>query len=163
VADVDGALVQQVLDIAERKGKANVHHDRQADDLRAAVKGRVFVMNKGCETTLPASRRFILTMPAIELCLTFGMIFKQPLRQAEGLMRSIAGLLGVEIAVPHYTTLSRRGNGLSLSDRAISKNSKPVLDSTGLRIFGEGALLAQAAPWPRSCQWPDRLLQFDHR
>lgn len=51
---------------------------------------------------------------AIELCLTFGMIFKQPLRQAEGLMRSIAGLLGVEIAVPHFTTLSRRGNGLSL-------------------------------------------------
>jgi hypothetical protein len=63
VADVDGALVQQVLDIAERKGKANVHHDRQADDLRAAVKGRVFVMNKGCETTLPASGRFVLTMP----------------------------------------------------------------------------------------------------
>jgi hypothetical protein len=28
VADVDAALVQQVLDIAERKGKANVHHDR---------------------------------------------------------------------------------------------------------------------------------------
>ena len=102
-------------------------------------------------------------MPAIELCLTFGMIFKQPLRQAEGLMRSIAALLGVEIAVPHFTTLSRRGNGLSLSARAISKNPKPVLDSTGLKTFGEGALLAQAAPWPRSCQWPDRLLQFDHR
>jgi hypothetical protein len=30
--------VQQVLDIAERKGKATVHHDRQVDDLRAAVK-----------------------------------------------------------------------------------------------------------------------------
>jgi hypothetical protein len=38
VADVDAALVQQVLDIAERKGKANLHHDRQADDLRVAVK-----------------------------------------------------------------------------------------------------------------------------
>jgi len=31
---------------------------------------------------------------AIELCLTFGMVFKQPLRQTQGLMRSIAGLLG---------------------------------------------------------------------
>ena len=38
MADVDGALVQQVLHIAKRKWKANVHHDRQADDLRAAVK-----------------------------------------------------------------------------------------------------------------------------
>jgi hypothetical protein len=38
VADVDPALVQQVLDIAERKWKSNVHHDRQADDLGAAMK-----------------------------------------------------------------------------------------------------------------------------
>jgi hypothetical protein len=38
VADVDAALVRQVLDIAERKWKANLHHNRQADHLRAAVK-----------------------------------------------------------------------------------------------------------------------------
>ena len=38
MADVDAALVQQVLDVSERKWKANVHHDRQANDLRAAVK-----------------------------------------------------------------------------------------------------------------------------
>ncbi len=38
MADVDAALVQQVLDIPQRKGKANVHHDRQANDLGAAVK-----------------------------------------------------------------------------------------------------------------------------
>ena len=67
MADVDAALVQQVLDIAKRKGKANVHHDRQADDLGAAVKAlekvSIFVMNKGYETTLPASSRFVLTMP----------------------------------------------------------------------------------------------------
>ena len=83
---------------------------------------------------------------AIELCLTLGMVFKQPLRQTQGLMRSIAGLLRVEIAVPHFTTLSRRGNGLSLSARAVSKNAKPVqlvVDSTGLKIFGEGEWLEQ--------------------
>jgi hypothetical protein len=38
MADVDPALVQQVLDVSERKGKSNVQHNRQADDLRAAVK-----------------------------------------------------------------------------------------------------------------------------
>jgi hypothetical protein len=38
VADVDAAFVQQVLNIPKRKWKANVHHDRQANDLRAAVK-----------------------------------------------------------------------------------------------------------------------------
>jgi hypothetical protein len=38
MADVDAALMQQVLDVSERKGKANVQHYRQANDLRAAVK-----------------------------------------------------------------------------------------------------------------------------
>ena len=33
---------------------------------------------------------------AIELCLTLGMVFKQPLRQTQGFMRGIAGILGVE-------------------------------------------------------------------
>jgi hypothetical protein len=36
---------------------------------------------------------------AIELCLTLGMVFKQPLRQTQGFMRSIAGILGVEIGI----------------------------------------------------------------
>jgi hypothetical protein len=47
---------------------------------------------------------------AIESCLTLGMVFHQPLRQTQGLMRSIAALLEVEIAVPDFSTLSRRGN-----------------------------------------------------
>ena len=51
---------------------------------------------------------------AIELCLTLGLVFKQPLRQTQGLMRSIATLLGVEIAVPDFSSLSRRSNGLIL-------------------------------------------------
>ena len=43
MTDVDAALVQHGLDIVERKGKANVHHDCQAEDLRTAVNalGRV--------------------------------------------------------------------------------------------------------------------------
>lgn len=78
---------------------------------------------------------------AIELCLTLGMVFKQPLRQTQGLMRSIAGLLGIDIAVPDFSTLSRRGHGLSLSARPCSTSGKPIhltVDSTGLKIFGEG-------------------------
>jgi hypothetical protein len=61
---------------------------------------------------------------AIELCLTFGMVFKQPLGQTQG-----------------FTTLSRRGNGLSLSPKAVTKSAEPVhlvVNSTGLKIFGEG-------------------------
>lgn len=78
---------------------------------------------------------------AIELCLTLGMVFKQPLRQTQGLMRSIAKLLRVDIGVPHFSTLSRRSDGLRLSARPLTRTATPVqlvVDSTGLKIFGEG-------------------------
>jgi len=83
---------------------------------------------------------------AIEMCLTLGLVFKQPLRQTQGLMRSIAQLLGVAIAVPDFSTLSRRGNGLTLRPKPKSKCDKPVqlvVDSTGLKIFGEGDWLEE--------------------
>ena len=83
---------------------------------------------------------------AIELCLTLGTVFHQPLRQTQGLMRSIATLLGINIAVPDFSTLSRRGNGLVLSERQKSGSRAPirlVVDSTGLKIFGEGEWLEE--------------------
>jgi hypothetical protein len=83
---------------------------------------------------------------AIEMCLTLRMVFKQALRQTQGLMRSISKPMGVDITVPHFTTMSRRGNGLSLPPKTASKSAKPVqlvVDSTGLKIFGEGEWLEE--------------------
>ena len=83
---------------------------------------------------------------AIELCLTLGVVFKQLLRQTQGLMRSIARLLEVEIAVPDFSTLSRRGSGLILQARPRANNQAVihmVVDSTGLKIFGEGEWLEE--------------------
>ena len=61
-------------------------------------------------------------------------------------MRSIAGLLGVEIAVPDFSTLSRRRSGLALRTTRKPRSGKPVhlaVDSTGLRISGEGDWLEE--------------------
>ena len=67
----------------------------------------------------------------------------QPLRQTEGLLRSIADVLGVDIAIPDHTTLSRRGVGLTGRPRDIHRTEPLhlVVDSTGLKIYGEGELL----------------------
>jgi len=95
-------------------------------------------------TTRGGQRRY--SDLALELCLTLGMVFHQPLRQTQGLMRSIAALLGVEIAVPDFSTLSRRGNGLVLSERQRLDSRAPihlVVDSTGLKTFGEGEWLEE--------------------
>ncbi|MEJ5083385.1 MULTISPECIES: IS5 family transposase [unclassified Ochrobactrum] len=82
---------------------------------------------------------------AITLCLTLRVVYQLPLRQTQGLMRSVARLMGIDIAVPDFSTLSRRGKGLVLSSaNHHSTNREPVhlvVDSTGLKIFGAGEWL----------------------
>jgi transposase len=71
-------------------------------------------------------------------------VFHQPLRQTEGLLRSIADLLGVDIAIPDHTTLSRRGGGLTILLKL--DHAEPLhllVDSTGLKIYGEEEWLDQ--------------------
>ena len=102
---------------------------------------------------------------AIELCLTLGMVFNQPLRQTQGFMCSIAGLLGVEIAVPDFSTLSRRGNGLSLPAKPKPDSDKPahlVVDSydgdptRALSAERFGTTLEVAIPPPKNATFsPD--------
>ena len=78
---------------------------------------------------------------AIATCLTLRTIYKLPLRQTQGLMRSIALLMGVEIPVPDFSTLSRRGRGLMLPQKPRIDRTEPnhlTVDSPGLKIFGEG-------------------------
>jgi len=118
---------------------------RRRCDLTVWISDDALALWAGPPRTTPGGQPVYSDL-AIELCLTLGMVFKQPLRQTQGLMRSIAELLGVEVAVPDFSTLSRRGNGLSVSAKATSKNVKPaqlVVDSTGLKIFGEGEWLEQ--------------------
>jgi transposase len=82
---------------------------------------------------------------AIETGLTLRLVFHQPLRQTEGLLRSIADVLGISIAIPDHTTLSRRAGGLTILPKHIDR-AEPLhllVDSTGLKIYGEGEWLDQ--------------------
>ena len=76
---------------------------------------------------------------AITVCLTLGMVYKQPLRQTEGFVRSLVKLMGVDICVPDFSTFSRRGSGLDLPLKSRSDKAgsiQLVVDSAGLKIFG---------------------------
>jgi Transposase DDE domain len=77
---------------------------------------------------------------AIETALTIRLVFHQSLRQTEGLPRSIADALGVSVAIPDHTTLSRRGVGLTVLPRHVHRTEPLhlVVDSTDLKIYGEG-------------------------
>lgn len=82
---------------------------------------------------------------AITLCLTLRVVYGLPLRQTQGLVRSVAALMGQEMSIPDFSTLSRRSKGLVLPPaKPRTKTSDPVhlvVDSTGLKIFGEGEWL----------------------
>ena len=78
---------------------------------------------------------------AIETCLTLRTTYRLALRQRQGLMGSIGTLMGLDIRVPDYSTLSRRANGLSIAQAMRQAGSVAVhlvVDSTGLKIFARG-------------------------
>ena len=77
---------------------------------------------------------------AIETALTLRLIFHLPLRQTEGFLTSIFGMLGLDLSAPDHTTLSRRGQHLDLSLRRAPAGAglHLIVDSTGLSIVGEG-------------------------
>jgi hypothetical protein len=78
---------------------------------------------------------------AIETALTVRLVFKQALRQTEGLVQSLIDMMGLELKAPDHTTLSRRGGGLavqSAQSRAPGESITLVVDGTGLKVYGQG-------------------------
>jgi hypothetical protein len=85
-----------------------------------------------------AQRKF--SDPAIETALTLRLVFKLPLRQAEGFLRSVLSLMALDLEAPDHTTLSRRSQSVNV-DLHRAAGDKPIsliVDSTGLSIVGEG-------------------------
>jgi len=76
---------------------------------------------------------------AIEISLTLKEVFHLPNRGTEGFLRSIFRMMQIELCVPDHTTLSRRSKGLKVQ---LSKGKREkldlVVDSTGLKVYGEG-------------------------
>ena len=77
---------------------------------------------------------------AIECFLTLRLLFQLPLRGAQGFLQGLIKLAGLGIKSPDYSLVSKRASSLKLSLKKFS-NKEPlhvVVDSTGLKIFGEG-------------------------
>ena len=82
-----------------------------------------------------SSRRLhsIYSALAITTALTLRAVFRLALRQTEGLIGSIMHLLGLDLAVPDHSTLSRRAETLELPrPRPGSEPVHLLVDSTGL-------------------------------
>src|SRR5512135_1578322 len=83
--------------------------------------------------------QYLYSDTAIQCPLTLRAVFHLPLRATQGMARSLFELMGLDLDVPHYSTLSRRAADLAVDLARKSKGPLHlVLDSTGLRVYGEG-------------------------
>ena len=100
---------------------------------------------------------------AIETALTLRLIVHLPLRQTEGFLTSIFGMLGLELSTPDHTTLSRRGQHLDLTLRRAPAGAglHLMVDSTGLSIVGEGEWAAVKHGGRGRRGWKTRHLGVD--
>lgn len=71
--------------------------------------------------------------------LTIRQLYRLPLRATEGLMDSVMRLMKLNISVPDYTTLCRRGKHLkiNLMAREAREARHILVDSTGIQVMGE--------------------------
>jgi hypothetical protein len=83
--------------------------------------------------------QFDYSEQAIIIMLTMKNVFHLPNRATEGFVRSIFAILKVNLSVPDHSTLSRRGKGLRVAlPKKVSGHIDIVMDSTGMKIYGEG-------------------------
>ena len=68
---------------------------------------------------------------AITTALTLRAVFRLALRQTEGLIGSIIALLGLDLAVPDHTTLSRRAETLEIPRSLPSRRPVHLLSPAG--------------------------------
>lgn len=83
--------------------------------------------------------QFDYSEKAIEIVLTVKEVFHLTNRETEGFLRSLFAMLKIVLPVPDHSTLSKRGKKIKVN---LPKKTNPslniVMDSTGLKIYGEG-------------------------
>lgn len=71
--------------------------------------------------------------------LTIKEVFHLANRQTEGFMRSLFAMLKIALPVPDHSTLSKRGKKVRVNlPKKTNQHLNIVMDSTGLKIYGEG-------------------------
>lgn len=85
-------------------------------------------------------RPFTYSDQAIESLLAIREIFKLPYRATEGFAKSLVKLTDIDLSIPDFTSLAKRA-GKHRVDLGIENTKKSlhiVVDSTGLKVYGEG-------------------------
>lgn len=118
-------------------------------------------------TTNPApgpGRPQLYSDAAIECALLIREVYHLPLRQTQGLISSLFLLLEIDLPVPHYSTLCRRARHLNILLSSVS-SQQPLhilIDSTGLKVYGEGEWYVRLRKQYKRRTWRKLHIAVDH-
>lgn len=107
--------------------------------------------------------KIIYSDTAIKTCLVIRKIYGLKLRQTEGFMNSLIELLKVECEIPDYSQMSRRAKTLEFPLKRFNKDEPLdiVVDSTGLKVYGEGEWKVRKHGWSKHRTWRKLHLGID--
>lgn len=92
---------------------------------------------------------------AIETMATLQAIYSLPGRQTAGLLESLLKLMKLDLPVPDHSTLSRRRGALNLTlpVKPAKQARHLVVDSTGVKVYGEGEWKVRQHGWSYRRSW----------
>ena len=108
-------------------------------------------------------RPLLYNAVAIQCMLTLKAIYHLPLRSTQGLMRSVMKLMRLDLPVADYSTLSKRSTSLevSLPRQAKTTALHLVIDSTGMKVYGEGEWKVRQHGYSKRRTWRKLHLGVD--
>lgn len=100
---------------------------------------------------------------AIQACLTIKVLSGMALRQTTGFVASLLKLAGLDWSVPDFSTLSRRQKTMDLTIpyRGSKGPLHLLIDSTGIKVEGEGEWHARKHGGPKRRVWRKIYLGID--
>jgi IS5 family transposase len=99
---------------------------------------------------------------AIQCLLTLRAVYHLTLRATEGFARSLFELMRLDLPVPDYTTLCRRSRTLTIDlPRKADGPLHLILDSTGLKVYGEGEWKVRRHGYSKRRTWIKLHLAID--
>jgi len=108
-------------------------------------------------------RPFTYSDLAIETLLTMREMLRLPYRGTEGFGRWVFQLMKLDLAIPDYTSLCKRAKKLdiNISIRKTRGKIDIIVDSTGLKVFGEGEWKVKKHGWAKHRTWQKLHLAID--
>lgn len=100
---------------------------------------------------------------AIQTLLILKAVYSLPYRALEGFARSLMQLMGLDLKIPDHSHLSRRAKTLKVEipRRVSNEPLHVVIDSTGLKVYGEGEWKVRQHGYSKRRTWRKVHLAID--